>query len=144
MSNEAVIVIDVQNAVLDFPGMKRPIQTRAALDGLVTRIATLIERARSCNVPVLSVQHDGRPGHRLERASLGWQIRPQLTPLQSEPVIHKAACDAFFGTTLLSELKARNNGRLIVAGCMTQYCIDTSVPRAVSLGYDVALVEDGH
>jgi len=27
---------------------------------------------------------------------------------------------------------------------MTQYCVGTSVRRAVSLGYDVTLAEDGH
>jgi nicotinamidase-related amidase len=27
---------------------------------------------------------------------------------------------------------------------MTQYCVDTTVRRAVSLGYDVTLVADGH
>jgi len=27
---------------------------------------------------------------------------------------------------------------------MTQYCIDTTVRRAVSLGYDVVLAADGH
>jgi hypothetical protein len=27
---------------------------------------------------------------------------------------------------------------------MTQYCIDTTVRRAVSLGYDVILAADGH
>ena len=31
-----------------------------------------------------------------------------------------------------------------MAGCMTQYCVDTSVRRTVSLGYDVTLAEDGH
>jgi len=61
-----------------------------------------------------------------------------------EPVIHKTACDAFFETSLAAELESHKIGRLIVAGCMTQYCIDTSVRRAVSLGYDVTLVADGH
>ncbi|MNY71725.1 Isochorismatase family protein [compost metagenome] len=27
---------------------------------------------------------------------------------------------------------------------MTQFCVDTTVRRAVSLGYDVTLVADGH
>lgn len=144
MANEAVVVIDVQNSILEIPGMKRPGETRAAFDGLVGRIATLVQRARSRGIPVLFVQHDGPSGHRLERGLPGWQIRPELTPNGEEPVIHKAACDAFFETTLASQLESRKIGRLIVAGCMTQYCVDTSVRRAVSLGYDVTLAEDGH
>jgi nicotinamidase-related amidase len=98
MANEAVIVIDVQNVILDIPGMKRSIETQAALDGLVARIATVVERARNCRIPVLFVQHDGRIGHRLELGSPSWQIRPELTPICDEPVIHKTACDSFFET----------------------------------------------
>ena len=33
---------------------------------------------------------------------------------------------------------------LIVTGCMTEYCVDTSARRAVSNGYDVTLVSDAH
>jgi nicotinamidase-related amidase len=144
MANEAVVVIDVQNAILHIPGMKRPAETHAAFDELVARIATLVERARNRGIPVLFVQHDGQPGHRLERGSSGWQIRPELAPIRAELVIHKTACDSFFKTPLESELASRRINRLIVGGCMTQYCVDTSVRRAVSLGYDVTLAEDGH
>jgi nicotinamidase-related amidase len=61
-----------------------------------------------------------------------------------DPVSHKAACDSFFNTTLTAELKLRNVDRLIVTGCMTHYCVDTTVRRAVSLGYDVTLIRDAH
>jgi len=144
MASEAVVLIDVQNAILDIPGMKRPDETRAAFDGLVGRIANFVERARNRGIPVLFVQHDGQPGHRLERGLPGWQIRRELAPMRDEVVIPKTACDAFFKTGLESELSSRKISSLIVAGCMTQYCVDTSVRRAVSLGYDVTLAEDGH
>jgi nicotinamidase-related amidase len=61
-----------------------------------------------------------------------------------ELVTHKTACGSFFETKLASELESRKIDRLIVAGCITQYCVDTSVRRAASLGYDVTLAEDGH
>ena len=141
-SKEAVVIIDLQNAILDIPGMKRRVETHAALDELLTRIAALIRRAR--NIPILFVQHDGPVGHRLERGSPGWQIRPEITPVHGDPVIHKSACDSFFETTLTTELTSRGVSALIVAGCMTQYCVDTTVRRAVTLGYDVTLVGDGH
>jgi nicotinamidase-related amidase len=144
VASEAVVVIDVQNAILDIPGMKRPAETHAAFDGLVGRIAAFVERARNRGIPVLFVQHHGQPRHRLERGLSGWQIRRELTPIRDEAVIPKTACDAFFKTRLESELASRGIRRLIVAGCMTQYCVDTSVRRAVSLGYDVTLAEDGH
>jgi hypothetical protein len=67
-----------------------------------------------------------------------------MTPALGEPVVHKSACDSFFETPLAAELESRKIGKLIIAGCMTQYCVDTSVRRAVSLGYDVMLMADGH
>jgi nicotinamidase-related amidase len=144
MPNEAMVIIDVQNAILGTASTPRQMKNHAALDEVVARIAALIGQARSQGIPVLFVQHDGPPGYRLETGAPGWEIRPEIAPLAGEPVIHKKACDSFFETTLAAELKARQIGKLIVAGCMTQYCVDTTVRRAVSLGYDVTLVSDGH
>jgi nicotinamidase-related amidase len=144
MPNEAMVIIDVQNAILGSADTLRQIENHAALDEVVARIAALIGRARSQGLPVLFVQHDGQSGYRLETGTPGWEIRPEIAPIAGESVIHKKACDSFFETTLTEELESRQIGKLIVAGCMTQYCVDTTVRRAVSLGYDVTLVSDGH
>jgi nicotinamidase-related amidase len=144
MKGEAVVVIDVQNGILDIPDMARPVETRTALDVVVNKIKRLLLWARIRGTPILFVQHDGEAGHRLERGTHAWQIRHEIAPGRDEPIIHKSACDSFFETSLSDELKLRGVTNLIVAGCMTQYCVDTSVRRAVSLGYDVSLVADGH
>jgi len=143
-SNTALLVIDVQRDILEIPDSPRKRETDKALDETVGRIARLISRARAVSVPVIYVQHDGEAGHRLETNTPGWQLRPEITPATGEPVIHKRACDAFFQTTLETELAERGIRRLVIAGCMTQYCVDTTVRRAVSLGFDVILVADGH
>jgi nicotinamidase-related amidase len=144
MGNPAVVVIDVQNAVLSIPGMTRREETNFAFNACVARIAKLVTRARRRGISVIFVQHTGPIGHRLERNSKGWKLRPELTPNPMEPVIHKLASDSFFHTSLAAELEVRQASRLIVAGCMTQYCIDTTVRRAVTVGYNVTLVADGH
>ena len=144
MANEAVVIIDVQNAILGPADTEQRVKNHAALDAVVARIATLIAHARSEGVPVLFVQHDGSPGHRLETGLPGWQVRPEIAPIAGDPVIRKTACDSFFETTLTDELESRKIEKLIVVGCMTEYCVDTTVRRAVSLGYDVTLVSDGH
>lgn len=140
----ALVVIDVQRGILDFPGLTRKQEINQALDETIVRIRSLLDRARQARIPVIFVQHDGGPGHRLEPGTPGWPIRAEVTPRPEEPVIHKRACDAFFETRLQEELAARNIRQLLIAGCMTQYCIDTSVRRAVSLGFDVLLASDGH
>jgi nicotinamidase-related amidase len=144
MPNEALVIIDVQNAILGSADTPSRIENHAALDVVVARIAALIGRARSQGIPVVFVQHDGPTGYRLETGTPGWQIRPEIAPIKGEPVVHKMACDSFFETALAAELESRQIGKLIVAGCMTQYCVDTTVRRAVSLGYDVTLVRDAH
>ncbi len=140
----ALVVIDVQRGILDDPGQTREKEVHHAFDETVLRIRSLLDRARQVDVPVLFVQHDGGPGHRLESGTPGWPIRAEIAPRPEEPVIHKRACDAFFETNLQAELAARNVTQLVIAGCMTQYCIDTSVRRAVTLGFDVLLASDGH
>ena len=140
----ALLVIDVQRGILAIPNLARKKEIDKALDETVERIAGLIARARTASVPVIYVQHDGSPGHRLEPDTSGWPIRTEIAPEPGEPVIHKRACDAFFETTLDAELAAADIKQLVICGCMTQYCIDTTVRRAVSLGYDVVLVADSH
>lgn len=140
----ALVVIDVQCGILDIPGLARKKEIDQALEQTVLRVRSLIERARAARVAVVYVQHDGGPGHRLEPGAPGWPIRREIAPLPGEPLIHKRACDAFFETRLQEELAARNVKQVVIAGCMTQYCIDTTVRRAVSLGFDVLLAADGH
>jgi len=142
--NTALVVIDVQRGILDIPGLARKKEIDQALDQTVLRIGALIERARAARVAVAYIQHDGGPGHRLEPSAPGWPIRTEIAPLPGEPIIHKQACDAFFETRLQEELVARDVKQLVIVGCMTQYCVDTTVRRAVSLGFDVLLAADGH
>jgi nicotinamidase-related amidase len=140
----AVVIIDVQQAILEGLGVDREKEMQTALDATVQRIGGLLARARSAAVPVIHVQHDGAPGHRLQPCRPGWAIRREVAPSEREIVVRKQSCDAFFETSLEVELSKRGVKRIVVAGCMTQYCIDTTVRRAVSLGYDVTLAADGH
>ena len=144
MAATAILVVDVQRGILDLPNLARKKESERAFDETVTRIAGLIERAREISVPVIYIQHDGGPGNRLESETSGWQIRSEIAPRPGDLVIHKRASDAFFETNLDAELRARAIRQLIVCGCMTQFCVDTTVRRAISLGYDVILAADVH
>jgi nicotinamidase-related amidase len=140
----ALLVIDVQRGILEIPNLARKKEIDQALDETVGRIAGLIARARTARVPVIYIQHDGSPGHPLEPGTSGWPLRPEISPQPGDLVIHKRACDAFFETTLDAALAAAGIQQLVICGCMTQYCVDTTARRAVSLGYDVVLAADGH
>jgi nicotinamidase-related amidase len=143
-AHTAVVVIDVQNGILGAAESERAQENARALDATVGRISGLLDRARTAGIPVIYVPHDGGPGSRLQPHSQAWEIRAEIAPQPGEPVIRKRACDAFFETSLDEDLAALGVKRLVVAGCMTQYCVDTSVRRAVTMGYDVVLAADGH
>ncbi|KRB60359.1 isochorismatase [Rhizobium sp. Root708] len=142
---KALLIIDVQNAILAGKGTpeRQPILD-AALDETVSRLQSLRAEAHRAGAPVVLVQHDGAPGHRLAVGTDGWAIRPELSPAEDDTTVHKKSSDSFFETDLAEKLAERNVTHLIVGGCMTQFCVDTTVRRAVSLGYDVTLVADGH
>ncbi len=139
----ALIIIDLQNAILASmagPDLQREID--AALDACVARVAKVQARARAAGDVV--VQHDDVAGHRLQTGTNGHRLRREILPKDGEITVRKTACDAFYRRDLHDILTVRNVDHLVVAGCMTQFCIDTSVRRAVSLGYDVTLLSDGH
>ncbi|MFY9553226.1 MAG: cysteine hydrolase family protein [Blastocatellia bacterium] len=133
----ALLIIDVQVGIID--GF-RAHHGRKVLDN----INQLLARARAANTPIIYVQHDGEDGHPLEAGSPGWEIHPDIKPHQEDLIVRKRASDSFFETMLQTELEARGIKHLVVAGCMTEYCVDTTSRRAVTMGYDVTLVSDAH
>src|SRR6185312_3442686 len=107
-------------------------------------INKLIAKARASNMPVIYVQHDGEKGGPLEVGTAGWEIHSAIKPGYDDLIVRKRASDSFFETTLQKELESRGIKNLVVAGCQTEYCVDTTVRRAISVGYDVTLVGDAH
>lgn len=142
---KALVITDVQNAILAGKGTpdRQPL-IDAALDDSIVRLAALKHLARQHTAPVIIVQHDGDASHRLETGSQGWEIRPELAPLDDDVVVHKKSSDSFFETDLADRLNERSVTDLVIGGCMSQFCVDTTVRRAVSLGFNVTLIADGH
>ena len=136
-NSSALLIIDVQIGLVEL--MSAEVQSRA-----LPKIKTLLTEARAAGIPVIYIQHDGAEGHPLETRTEGWKLYPSLRPADGECVIRKRESDSFFGTTLQQELEKRGIAHLIVAGAMTEYCVDTTCRRATSLGYDVTLAGDAH
>jgi len=140
---KALLVIDVQEGILDVPGAKRP-AVGQRFDEVRGQIAELVSGARNQGAPIIFVQHDDGPGHRLEKGTPGWEICGDLNRAPEDVVVSKTACDSFYQTDLQDVLSERGIDHLVIAGLMTQYCVDTTCRRAVSLGYNVTLVADAH
>jgi len=137
MKNVALLVWDVQVGLVEW--IPPEIQ-----GSVLPNIGALVAKARASGTPVIYIQHDGSKGHALEPGTTGWAIHPSLKPAADEPIIRKRESDSFFETTLQEELKKRGIKHLVIAGGMTEYCVDTTCRRATSLGYDVTLARDAH
>ena len=133
----ALLIVDVQIGLVEL--IPPEVQS-----GVLSRITTLLSKAHASGLPVIYIQHDGPKGHPLETHTKGWDILPSLKPVDGEQVIRKRESDSFFGTTLQQELAKTGITHLIIAGGMTEYCVDTTCRRATSLGYDVTLAGDAH
>lgn len=133
----ALLVIDAQVSILDDSNAYRAPET-------LVRIADLLDRARTAGTPVIFIQHDHDRYEPMMPGAPGWQIHPAVAPQPGETVVRKRAADAFFGTELRAKLDDRAVTRVVVTGCETQYCVDATVRRALSLDYDVVLAADGH
>jgi nicotinamidase-related amidase len=131
----ALLVIDVQVGLLS---------STYHTEQILTNITDLVMRARKAEVPLFFIQHDGDPGSRLAVKTPGWQIHPAIAPKIGETVLRKRASDAFYQTPLHEELYSRGITHLVISGCKTEMCIDTTSRIAISRGYEVTLVSDAH
>jgi nicotinamidase-related amidase len=134
--DSALLVIDVQQAMFD--------EGVYADDALLERIGSLIARARSCNAPVIYIQHNEGPGEPLETNTPGWNVHSAIAPVDGDVVIQKRTPDSFHNTNLQDELNKLGVHRLVLTGIQTDMCVDTTCRRAFSLGYDVVLAKDAH
>lgn len=132
----ALIVIDMQRALFASPKHDAP--------GTVARINRLAERVRAADGVVVWVQHCGPEGDAFDPAQPGWRLLAELQPQAADLFIRKTNCDAFLDTDLAEKLAAENTGRLIVTGCATDFCIDTTIRSALARRFPTIVPVDGH
>ena len=131
--NTALLVVDAQTDVVSQAYHR---------DAVLAKVASLVDRARREQVPVVWVQHSGADN--LVRGSAGWRIVAELAPQQSEPLVEKHYGDAFEDTTLETVLSGLGVGRVLIAGAATDECVRSTLHGALVRGYDTILVKDAH
>lgn len=133
----ALLVVDLQNTLCH----GRWAVHDAA--GVVNRVNALARRARDAGAPVIWVQHAEDEGPMAE-GSPGWQIAEGLEVRDDagDLHVHKRGSDAFHRTPLSDLLRGRGIERLVVTGAQSDFCVDSTVRRALALGHPVTLVAD--
>lgn len=133
----ALLIIDVQQGLCEGDG--QAFDTPA----VIARINQVSAKARAAQAPVVFIQHESTTGY-LEHDSRAWQLADGLHIEPGDIRIRKTTPDAFHNTDLHPLLQGRGITRLIVCGMHSEFCVDTTVRRALALGYPVDLVADAH
>jgi len=134
---DVLLVVDMQEGLLRGA-------PKHDLLAVVERINRLALRVRRSGGSVCFVQHAGPVGDDFEPLTPGWHL---LATIKTEPcdrIVSKTLNDAFFKTSLQSDLAELRADRLLVAGWATDLCVDATIHSAAALGFKVVAVADCH
>ena len=139
MSDTALLIIDIQNDY--FPGGAMALEGAEAAGA---KAGAALAACRARKLPVFHVRHlSVRPGATFFLpGTKGAEIHVSVAPAAGEPVIEKNFPNSFRATDLKERLDKAGIKSLVVAGMMTQMCVDSSVRQAADLGYQVTLLAD--
>ncbi|GHH26024.1 isochorismatase [Sphingomonas glacialis] len=136
MSKQALLVVDRQQGPFTGP--------RHDAAGLLARPNDLAVRLRAKGTPIIFIQHCGPEGDDLHPSKPGHALHEDLAVEALDTMITKASCDAFLETILADTLAKLEIDELIVTGCATDFCVDTTIRSALARGYKTIVPEDGH
>lgn len=147
----ALIVVDMQNFFLDSASAT----FTPGGPPIIPSLKRLIAAFRDTGRPVIFTQHAHHPDS-LDLGIMGWwwegrclegtkesEIHPELAPVSNEKVIVKHRYSAFYNTDLETVLRCLKVEDLVVAGIMTNMCVESTVRDAYYRDYRVFMPADG-
>ncbi|CAM5714746.1 amidase [Niallia circulans] len=133
---QALIIIDMQEIFFNHP--KNYLYDRIQL---VKNINILIKQAHEKNIQVIFIQHtDPNEQSALYEGKNDWKLHQNLLLSTTDKIIKKSKWDAFYKTELLEYLNSKAIEQLIFAGAQTEFCLDTTIRAAYSLGFQQNLL----
>jgi ureidoacrylate peracid hydrolase len=152
-THAALLIIDVQNYCVATG--KSEYFDRSLREVALPNIRRLQTACRTGGIEVMysvieNMTRDGRDrsldykisGIDVLRGSWEAQVLDEIAPLEDEMIFRKTSSNVFISTNLDYVLRNLGVRSLIVAGLMTDQCVESAVRDACDLGYLVTLVTD--
>lgn len=165
----ALVVVDMQHDFCSPGGAFDALGIDVSMyPPMIPRLATLINGAREVGVPVIYVQMTVLPGQRSESpAQLRFNMRmhhgaqglttpllytvegtdghaiiPELAPGPDDLIVKKYRSSAFWGTNLDLLLRSNAVKTVVMSGCTTEGCVESTARDALFNDYYVVVPED--
>jgi nicotinamidase-related amidase len=135
---KALLIIDMQKVSFT---SKTP---RFNSDDVIKRINILSDKFRKNGDIVIFIQHNGSKEGFCIPNTEEWEILSSLEIGKNDIFISKTANDSFYQTTLKSDLIQLGIEEVIITGCATDFCVDSTVKSALTNDFNITVISDGH
>ncbi|HMD63805.1 MAG TPA: isochorismatase family cysteine hydrolase [Stellaceae bacterium] len=154
-AHTALLIIDVQNYCVGAPATESEYFRDSLHDTVLPNIRRLQSACRRAGIEVIysvieNMTRDGRDrsldykisGIDVPRDSWDAKVVDEIAPGDDEMIFRKTSSSVFISTNIDYVLRNLGIRSLIVAGIMTDQCVESAVRDACDLGYLTTLVTD--
>jgi nicotinamidase-related amidase len=135
---KALLIIDMQKTSFT------PKTPRFDSEGVINRINKLSHKFRLDGDKVIYIQHDGTKEGFCIPNTVEWEILSSLDIKSDDLIISKTANDSFYRTALKEALTKLDINEIIITGCATDFCVDSTIKSALVNDFNIIVIKDGH